>query len=91
MFQRKNKAPAGFRIGGDMYVRIDVVLSVIDEATKHALKDWDNQSKSALQERLDSGAEVSVRQYKANAKEVKHNLEVIARSIKYAVDSLEEA
>lgn len=91
MFRRKNKAPAGFRIGGDMYVRLDVVLSVIDEATKHALKDWDNQSKSALQERLDSGAEVSVRQYEANAKEVKHNLEVIARSIEYAVDSLEEA
>lgn len=89
--RRKSKNPAGFRMGDDMYIRLDVVLSVIDEATKHALKDWDSHTKDALQERLDEGADVNVRQYKTSAKESRHNLEVIAHSIKYAVGSLEEA
>lgn len=89
--RRKSKNPAGFRMGDDMYIRLDMVLSVVDEATKHALKDWDNQTKDTLQERLDEGADVDVRKFKAAMKERRRNLEQIAKCIRYAVGSLEEA
>lgn len=89
--RRKSNNPAGFRMGDDVYIRLDVVLSVVDKATKHALKDWDNQTKGTLQKRLDEGADVDVRKFKAAMNENRRNLEQIAKCIRYAVGSLEEA
>ena len=86
---QKSKNPRGFVIAGDTYLRLDTVLELIDVAGARSIEDFKEQAKQALQEALDNGANVDVRNYKTLKKEAVHNFKQLIKSIKFTVKSIE--
>ena len=72
-----------------MYVRLDQIIKLINEAGEHSIKDFESQMDIVLQERLDAGDNINIRQYKALKKENVKNLRIFLEAITYVFEGLE--
>lgn len=85
---RKNKNPAGFSIGKDMYIRTDVLIRIVKDIGKHAIEDYDKQAESAMQARLDGGDNIDIRGFRELKKENKRNFEAFLDTIVCGLEAM---
>ena len=85
---RKNKNPAGFSIGKDTYIRIDVLIRIVKDIGKHAIEDYDKQAESAMQARLDEGDNIDIRGFRELKGENKRNFEAVLDTIVCGLEAM---